>query len=55
MSRLRSTRRPQTPRGKNNDDDDYVIITIRKIHWKTETIIFMVSAKNEVQHQMFLR
>ena len=50
-----STRRPQTPRGKKNDDDDYVIITIRKIHWKTETITFMVSAKNEVQHQIYLR
>ena len=49
-----STRRPQTPRGKNNDDDGYVII-IRKIHWKTETITFMVSAKNEVQHQIYLR
>ena len=52
MSQLISTRHPQ--REKNNDDDD-VIIMIRKINWKTETIIFMVSAKKEVQHQIFLR
>ena len=52
MSRLMSTRHPQ--REKNNDDDD-VIIAIRKIHWKTEIIIFMVSAKNEVQDQICLR
>ena len=49
-----STRRPQTPRGKNNDDDN-VIITIRKIYWKMETIILTVSVRNEVQHQTFLR
>ena len=38
-----STRRRQTPRGKTNHDDYYVIIT-RKIQWKTETIIFMICA-----------
>ena len=48
-----STRRPQTPREKNDDDD--VIITIRNIYWKIDTIILMVSVINEVQHQIFLR
>ena len=37
------TRRPQTPREKNNDNDDACNNSIRKIYWKIETIILMVS------------
>ena len=49
------TRRPQTPREKNNDNDDACNNSIRKMYWKIETIILMVSVINEVQHQIFLR